>query len=429
MTDFRKPTKKDTYLPFLREMRRKDKQFKTNVIPKGLNENSSKQKLKEFYDTMQSNISLERLAQSTENKFLKQLEQQRRDELEVVRNTPNVERFRNILNGMLGRGFVKIQYHLMVTIEWEYEYKNKDGTRSGKIYYETERHLNVIEASDKSELHDRFKHEYNPTLLHGEDSEKWWYCLGTSYDISNEQRLIENARPQREQLMRAGSIILAKEWLKFGKNVSEKAFEETDDTCCYHQLSHFINNPPTNRPQKSFESDGVKYKTDKQGLFRFFKEFADKKCPDEEGLTYPDFQIQSGVSCEMILKLCEKLGRSCYCYNGDKYVIKNKNYCPIAFYKYNGHMFIIDDKDCFKNIAESNKDASLVDKQIGENIDATLKVEYINNFEVANAKNMESKLYIVGKYSLIDDVIKYVANNKSIPKIKSKEGKIVYICF
>ena len=57
----------------------------------------------------------------------------------------------------------------------------------------------------------------------------------------------------------------------------------------------------------------------------------------------PNF-VRSGVSTEMVIELCKTLGRSCYAYNGNnkcfaKYVYHNKNYCPIAFYKYNGHLF------------------------------------------------------------------------------------------
>jgi hypothetical protein len=155
--------------------------------------------------------------------------------------------------------------------------------------------------------------------------------------------------------------------------------------CCYHQLSHFLNNPPSNRPQQSFKSGGLKYKTDIDGLFKFFKSLA-----DENSEIYPkDFHIKSGVSCEMIIKLCEELGRSCYCYNGDdkcfdKIVIKSHNYCPIPLYKFNGHMFLIGDKKYFKNIAESNKPnvkmmTSLVNAQVESNVDTELEVEYITH--------------------------------------------------
>jgi hypothetical protein len=62
--------------------------------------------LKEFYDTIQTQFSLKDLAIQSSNKakvnqFLKQLERQRKDEIQVVKNSSPVERFGNIMNGML----------------------------------------------------------------------------------------------------------------------------------------------------------------------------------------------------------------------------------------------------------------------------------------------------------------------------------------
>lgn len=436
-----KKTKKNTYAPFLKLMRKKDKELKTGFVPRGLNSNSNKEQLKAFYDTIQTQFSLKDLAIQSANKaktnqFLKQLERQRKDEIQVVKNASPIERFANIMNGMLNTSLTKkTQYYVNIVSEWRYEYKNK-GTqeRSGRMSYHQHQEFVVIEAVNKTHLQRIFDSEYTPENLSWDDSEFYYDCLESSYSILNTQKLIENARRQSQQLMKAGNIILTKEWLKFGKNISAKAFEDTDDTCCYHQLSHFLNNPPSNRPQQSFKYGGVKYKTDIDGLYNFFKSFA-----DVNSITYPDFHIKSGVSCEMIIKLCEKLERSCYCYNGDdkcfdKIVIKSKHYCPIPLYKFNGHMFLIGDKECFKNIAESNKPnvkmmTSLVDVQVESNVDTELEVEYITHLDVSNAKNMESKLYIINKSRIFDEFKQYIIQYKEQPKVKTKESQVVYICF
>ena len=177
----------------------------------------------------------------------------------------------------------------------------------------------------------------------------------SSASVQSAGEVMNLARSEHTQLMRAGSIILSKEWLQYAKGISQKAFEETDNECCYHQLSHILNNAPVGRNQEFIGHRGKKQRTNPEGIFQLFQHYANER-PE----TYPNFHMKSGVSTEMVLHLCETLGRSCYAYNGDnkcfaKYIKPNNNYCPIAFYKYNGHMFLIDDKQYFKNIAESNK--------------------------------------------------------------------------
>ena len=96
-------------------------------------------------------------------------------------------------------------------------------------------------------------------------------------------------------------------------------------------------------------------------------------------------------------------------------------------------MFLIDDKQYFKNIAESNKPnikiiTSLVDKEIKENIDFTLQTEYIETFDISKAKQMESKLYILNKSEIMEEFKEYILTYKTQPNVKCKEGRVVYMC-
>ena len=97
-------------------------------------------------------------------------------------------------------------------------------------------------------------------------------------------------------------------------------------------------------------------------------------------------------------------------------------------------MFLISDKECFKSVSESNKPGmkiitSLVEKEIAENQDTTMETEYIENFDVSNAKQMESKLYIINKSQIFEEFKEYITLFGTQPNVRCKEGKVVYICF
>lgn len=431
-------TRKNFYLPFYETVKAKDEKFGTKFIPKGLNKNSKLEDLKKFQELMETRFSLMDLtvSNSKQRNFLKQLENQRKQESTNVKKLNVPERFKNVLNDFFSPNSQneKRNFQIWVTVNYEIEYKSKNGNNSGRIAQSTSHELVTIEARNMSELNHQFEKKFNPNELSFEGSEKYVRAINSSYELLDTQRLNDVARTERTQLMKSGSIIIKKEWLQFAEKVSSTAFEETDNECVYHQLSQFLNNPPSGRTQLYIGHRGQKQKIDRDGLFKFFKKIANQNVN-----VYPDFNIKSGVSTEMVIKLCEVLGRSCYAYNGDdkcfeKYVCHNKNYCPIAFYKYNGHMFLISDKDCFKSIAESNKPnvkiiTSLVETSIEANVDTQLEVEYVKNFDIVDAKNKENKLYIINKHKLIDELKNYVATYNSIPDVKTKEGKVVYICY
>lgn len=435
-----KRTKKDTFAPFVKMMIAKDKKLKTHFVPKGLNTNSKKKDLANFFNLMENRFNLMDMtvAQAKQNKFLSNLQRQRKEELSTLpKSTPVSDRFKNILTSILSpkQQTPKLQFIVQLQREVEIQYKQKDGAVSDKIYNKTETKNVVVMAHSKQQAQETARHEYDEWLHNnGEDSEKTVGILSQNIRIQSAEDVLNTARNERTQYMRAGSIILAKEWLQYAKGVSQKAFEETDNQCCYHQLSYILNNAPVGRNQEFIGHRGRKQRTNPEGIFQLFQNFVNDK-PE----MYPNFNMKSGVTTDMVIYLCETLGRSCYAYNGDnkcfaKYIKPNSNYCPIAFYKYNGHMFLIDDKTYFKNIAESNKPnikiiTSLVEREVKENLDTLLQTEYIESFDVSQAKQIESKLYILNKSHIFEEYKEYILTYKTEPKVRCKEGRVVYMCY
>lgn len=433
-----KRTKKDTFAPFVKMMIAKDKKYKTSFVPKGLNTNSKKKDLENFFNLMENRFNLMDMtvSQAKQNKFLSNLQRQRKEELEALpKNAPNVDRFKSVLSSILAPQVTpKTKYQIRMKHEYEMEFKNKEGSQSGKVYKKTDFQTREIIARNREELDLIFEREYGNEAMSGENSDSFTICLEASYQILDAEKIKQASRQEQIQLMKAGSIILSKEWLQYAKGVSEKAFDETENKCCYHQLSYILNNAPSGKNQQYIGHRGKNQKTDPNGIYMLFEKYARTKSE-----IYPEFSMSSGVSTEMIIHLCETLGRSCYAYNGDdkcfaKYIHTNSNYCPIAFYKYNGHMFLIDERSMFKNIAESNKPnikiiTSLVEKETKENKDVTLETEFIEEVNIKTVKELPSRFYVINKSQIMDEFKEYILTYHTQPFVKCKEGRVVYISF
>ena len=435
-----KRTKKDTFAPFVKMMRAQDKKHKTSFVPRGLNANSSKRDLENFYNTMSTDFSLSELKnETTHSRFLSNLQRQRHEELTNLPKKPtNIDRFKAVLGQIiLPKEFQtqKKEYRIIMTHEYEKEYK-ENGNPSGRIYNESSRHIDIIMARDIDELDHIFYQSYGTHAMSYEDSEAIVTCTNATYEVFNKEKWEKLARTELLQFMTTGNIIIARTWLQYAKAVSEKAFEKTDGKCVYHQLSYILNNPPTGIPQQYIGHRRKGQKTNPEGLFEFFRNFAGRSSD------YSNFTMESGVSTEMVIELCKTLGRSCYAYNSDnkcfaKHVHHNKNYCPIAFYKYNGHMFIIEDKDAFKSIAESNKQCfkiitSLVREDKGEALfspEGLKNIHYIGKWDVSKAYEMKAGIYIVNQSNLLEEYLQFIILFKTQPQILSKEGKIKQISF
>ena len=137
-----KRTKKDTYAPFVKLMIAKDKKLKTHFVPKGLNTNSKKKDLENFFNIMETRFNLMDMTVESANqkKFLSNLQRQRQEELSSLPKTaPVSDRFKNVLTSILSpKSLVpKQQFIVRIQREFEIQYKNKDGTLSNKVYNKT----------------------------------------------------------------------------------------------------------------------------------------------------------------------------------------------------------------------------------------------------------------------------------------------------
>ena len=230
-------------------------------------------------------------------------------------------------------------------------------------------------------------------------------------------------------LMKRG-FILKNDWLPYAKSISENAFHQTDDKCVYYQLEKFLLDPPTGRPTKFIDSMRMGENT----LFEYFNHLVNHEFQSDK---YPEFDIQSGVSTEMIARLCVATKRNMYAYDEDSkcfYSVtsnSSKHYCPIVFYKIHGHFYIIDDPTAIRSVAESNKQTAkkIITSSIEENKKegVTLDVYHIENFPLDNIHSLQNGVYILQQSNLNDDILKYINAYSKVPKTKNNENVIVQI--
>ena len=234
-----------------------------------------------------------------------------------------------------------------------------------------------------------------------------------------------------KQMMKKG-YVLKNDWLKYSEGIANYAYDETEDRCVYYQLNKFLTNPPSGRPTKFIN----KMRTSEDALSSYFNILVKKEGWDEE---YPDFSISSGVSTEMIAKLCKDINRSMYAYDEDNKCFsnvistdKNHHYCPIIFYKLNGHFYIINDTEVMKSVAESNKETAkkiisscLEDKKEEINIE----VFHLESFDVVNALDMKAGIYLLQQSNLDKEIIEFITVYQSVPLTKNRENVIIKFTF
>ena len=139
-------------------------------------------------------------------------------------------------------------------------------------------------------------------------------------------------RPVTHQPM-TRAFALKNDWLKYSHGIAQSAYNDSEGKCVYHQLDSFLNNPPTGRPTKFI----CKENTSQKALYHFFERWA-----HEQAEWYDHFDMNSGVSIEMIAELCRSIKRNMYAYDGDDKLIysvtseSSKKYCPIVFTNYMG---------------------------------------------------------------------------------------------
>jgi hypothetical protein len=231
---------------------------------------------------------------------------------------------------------------------------------------------------------------------------------------------------EQKKIMMKDAIVLKREWLSFSENIAEKAYEETDGKCVYNQLVDYLINPPSGRPTKFVNGK----KVSEEGLFQYFNSIVN----DDD---YPDFNIHSGVSTEMLERLANEIGRSLYAFDRNSklfssVVIPNKKYSPIVYYQIDGHMFLINDPSVFNSISKS----ALNEKKLVSNIILDRHEEEKKNqktelpvihtgWEIDYAKEYDSGIYLLQKSNVFDEFMSYMNKYMSEPKTRSLNGQIV----
>ena len=146
-------------------------------------------------------------------------------------------------------------------------------------------------------------------------------------------------------------------------------------------------------------------------------------------MDYENFTIDSGVSTELIALLCESLKRNMYAYDEDEKIFhsvtssNSKNYCPVVFYKMNGHCYLINNKSIISSAAETNKNVatkiiSITIEEEKEDIIMNYEVFHLENYDVYDSPNMEEGIYLVNQSNLNSEVIKFMEIFRENPKTK-----------
>ena len=230
------------------------------------------------------------------------------------------------------------------------------------------------------------------------------------------------------------AFVLRNDWLAYSHGIAEYAYDQTDGTCVYHQLNKFLLDPPTGDPNRVIRGKP----TSEETLFEFFCDFVNNYDREGEMCYYPDFDKNFGVSIEMIEALCKTIKRNMYAYNGDQKIIhsvtcfNSNHYCPIIFYKLHGHFYIIDDPSVIRSNAEINKKVGnkIISTTLEEKKEeTTLAVNHIEYFDVENAKQLETGIYLLKQSNLDKEVIQFIETHHMIPMTRTENSNIKLIKF
>ena len=212
-----------------------------------------------------------------------------------------------------------------------------------------------------------------------------------------------------KKLQMKNCVILKSSWLRYAPDISEKAFEITPNICAYTQLAHFLLNPASGRPTKFI----CKVKTSPDAIFQCLLK------------DYPDLKMEDGLTSEMIGNLGREKKRSVYSYDFHEKCFfklvtsdKSNNYCPITFYRGNGHMYLIDSKDATKSIVERNKSeniqvSSRQQEKKKDELEVIQSVDFNGIYlDGVECIELQKGYYLLNRYSICYDVIQFIKNYK-----------------
>jgi len=321
-----------------------------------------------------------------------------------------------------------IQETIMINVVLEIIYiSNKNGKAIHSKPYIVERTVSpfTINQNDKTDENitkiiiskiDDFANPYKIVKL-----------LSYKIVVMDTQVLQEKYKKTKSKIMMKNAFILKNDWLLYSQGIMKEAYEETENKCVYYQLEKFLLNPPSGNPTQFIN----RQRTSQEALYNYFN--ASNEEQDE------DFCIQSGVSTDMIAKLCKDIKRNMYAYDEDNKCFYNvlcndsKNYCPLVFYCMNGHFYLINDPKCIRSVAESNKPtakkikSSSIENEQEEKI--FNDVFHIETFNIENAKKMNKGIYILQKSNLENEIIEFITFHGDMVKTKNRDNVVIQITF
>ena len=243
--------------------------------------------------------------------------------------------------------------------------------------------------------------------------------------------------PKIKQPMKR-SFVLKNDWLRYSKGIAEYAYDNAEGKCVYHQLTEYLINPPgKTNPTKFID----KQRTSEESLFQFFNKFVILNGlwdNDEQ-----EFDLDYGVTTEMIAGLCKEIKRYMYAYDADGKVFhsvtefSSKNYAPIVFYKVHGHFYLINDPICIRSVAESNKNSGvkIISSTIEEKVDKVMpevfKMPFVaRKVLIRRAQYLKEGLYLLKQSNLDQEILDFITTHKRIPKMaKTRNSNVIFIKF
>jgi hypothetical protein len=230
-------------------------------------------------------------------------------------------------------------------------------------------------------------------------------------------------------MMMMNNVIVKDCWLRYANDISSKAFEPTNNICVYYQLANFLLNPTSGQPTKFID----KLHVSEEALYKFLLK------------RYPSLKMDEGVSTAMVDLIGKETKRNVYAYDfNDQCFFRSinstgRNYCPIIFYRGNGHMYLINTKEAFKSVVERNKvnEPSIVNaRKIDDDKESTTEtiVKHIEGFDgitcsLGQCDQLESGVYLMNRFSICKDVVKFIAHYRIIPKVKTTKNAITSMLF
>lgn len=321
-----------------------------------------------------------------------------------------------------------IEETIMIEVQLEIVYTrtNKDGTIKYSNPYLVERTISSFKINQQDKTNDNITTIIQHKIDDFKNPYKIVKLMGYKIVVMDTNVLQEKYKKPRSKVMMKNAFILKNDWLSYSKGIIQEAYDDSDDKCVYYQLEKFLLNPPTGNPTKFVN----KQRTSQDALYEYFNEIN----VEEE-----KFNIKSGVSTEMIAKLCKDIKRNMYAYDEDNKCFYNvlcndsKNYCPIVFYCMNGHFYLINDPKCIRSVAESNKPtakkiktSSLENEQEEKDFN---EVFHIDCFDIVNAKQMNKGIYILQQSNLEKEIIEFITYHGDMVRTKNRDNVVIQITF